>query len=76
MPAAEHQMAGEPIKLFTDELEVELAKHPGKWVAIADRERLLAVGDSVDEVREAARSKGVQEPLVMWLRRAGEILIV
>ena len=76
MPAAEHQMAQEPIKLFTDELDVELLKHPGKWVAIADRARLLAVGDSVEEVREAARSQGVQEPMVMWVRRPDEILIV
>lgn len=76
MPATEHQMAEEPIKLFTDELEVELAKHPGKWVAIGDRDRLLAVGDSAHEVREAAREQGIQEPLVMRLTRPDEILIV
>ena len=76
MPAAEHQMAQEPIKQFTDELEVELAKHPGKWVAIDDHDRLLAVGDSAHEVREAARRQGLQEPLVMWTGSPGEILIV
>jgi hypothetical protein len=43
--------------------------YPGKWVAVKGRE-LLAVGDTIDEVLEGARKKGVANPLVSGIRSA------
>ena len=47
----------ELIRLHTRELEVELWKHAGRWVAIT-RSELIAAGDSADEVLAEAERKG------------------
>ena len=44
-------------------LAAELEGHRGKWVAVY-QDRLIAVGDSAVEVKEAALKNGVTDPLV------------
>lgn len=47
----------EPIRLMTEELQRELWKHPGRWVAIANS-KLIAVGETSTEVLDQAERKG------------------
>ena len=37
---------------------------PGKWVALNNQNKLVAEGDTFDEVYEEAVSRGVKEPFV------------
>ena len=46
------------------ELDQQIQQHVGKWIAIAD-DKIVAVGDSVDEVMEAAKQLGHSSPLVV-----------
>jgi uncharacterized protein DUF5678 len=46
------------------ELDKQIQQHVGKWIAIAD-DKIVAVGDSVDEVMEVARRSGHSSPLVV-----------
>jgi hypothetical protein len=48
---------------LTKALQKELQNHPGKWVAMT-RSKLIAVGDSMGEVQEKARSAGKPEATV------------
>lgn len=48
---------------FTPELERELWKHAGKWVAIVEDE-VIAEGDSLTEVIQKAREAGHREPMI------------
>ena len=45
------------------ELQRELLKHPGEWVAITST-RLLATGKSAKQALKRARRKGVDTPIV------------
>ena len=38
--------------------------HPGKWIAVAYKIGIVAIGDSSSEVEAAARAAGHAEPLV------------
>jgi predicted component of type VI protein secretion system len=46
------------------ELDRQIQQHIGKWVAIADN-RIVAVGDDVQEVMEASAKLGYALPLVV-----------
>jgi len=46
------------------ELDKQIQQHVGKWLAIAD-DKIVAVGDSVDEVMQAAKQLGHASPLVV-----------
>jgi len=46
------------------ELARQIRQHVGKWVAIAD-DRIVAVGDDVQDVMEASRKLGYEMPLVV-----------
>jgi hypothetical protein len=41
----------------------ELEAHKGRWVAVY-QDKIVAVGDSAVEVKEASRSKNITDPLV------------
>jgi hypothetical protein len=43
--------------------------YPGKWIAVKGQE-LVAVGDSLRDVLEESKRKGVTDPLVGGVRRA------
>ena len=43
------------------DVQKELLKHPGKWVALT-RSKILAVGDTADEALEAAHAAGHKDP--------------
>jgi hypothetical protein len=58
------QVLEDPLEHELDpELQKELLTHPGRWVATT-RSELLAVGDTASEVFEAARSQGVEHPVI------------
>jgi len=46
------------------ELDKQIQQHVGKWIAIAD-DKIVAVGDSVDEVMKIAKQLGHPSPLVV-----------
>ena len=46
------------------ELDKQIHQHVGKWLAIVD-DKIVAVGDSVDEVMGAAKQLGHSSPLVV-----------
>lgn len=48
---------------FDPELQKELLKHAGKWVAMT-REQLLAVGDTAAEALAGAKERGVSMPIL------------
>ena len=52
------------------ELQEELLKHPGKWIAM-DRVRILAVGDTPADVLAAARKSGHVHPTLYRVPDAG-----
>jgi hypothetical protein len=49
--------------LFTPELERELWKHPGEWIAIVDQQ-ILVTADSLPGLIQKARDAGHREPLI------------
>lgn len=58
--------------LWVSEHQKELAKHAGKWIAVS-KNKLIAVGDSVNEVMRLAEAKGIQNlPLVTMVPRKDE----
>jgi hypothetical protein len=58
-------MMEEPLELELDpQVQVELAAHPGKWVALT-RSEVLAVGDSVAAVLKQAAARGYDSPILM-----------
>ena len=75
MPAAEHQMAEEPIKLIPDELERETWKYPGKHVAIADG-RIVAVAEFGGDAWLEARRQGYPDPLITFVPREWGIRVL
>lgn len=46
------------------ELDRQIQQHVGKWVAIAD-DKIVAVGDDIEEVMDASRKLGYELPLVV-----------
>ena len=62
--------AWEPVERLSVELEQELLRHPGEWVAMT-HERLLASGDNAVEVLAAARESGVETPILYKVPEAG-----
>ena len=59
---------GPPVPSFQDmvphRILMEACKHPGKWVGVAYKVGIVAIGDSISEVEAAARAAGHAEPLV------------
>ena len=54
--------------LFGPELNAELAKHRGRWVAVdLEKQRVVGAGGSVEEVIEQARAVDVDDPLVFCM---------
>jgi hypothetical protein len=53
------------------ELQDELLKHPGKWVAMSDVE-ILAVADTADEAFERAVAAGQSSPTLYRVPTGGE----
>lgn len=53
----------ESAKTSVSALTAELKKHKGKWVAVF-QDRLVAVGDSPEEVVKLAQEKHVTDPVV------------
>ncbi len=45
------------------DVQAELLKHPGKWVALTST-AIVAIRDSLDEAYTDARAAGVDEPIV------------
>lgn len=41
----------------------QMARHRGRWVAL-DGDRVIAVADTLSEVRSSAREQGIDEPLL------------
>jgi hypothetical protein len=56
--------------VIAPELQRELLKHEGRWVAISDDD-LIAVGDTRNEVAEAAVAQGAERPLLYFVPRDG-----
>lgn len=50
-------------KAPTSDLTRELEKHKGKWVAVF-QDRVVAVGDSPDQVLKEAEAGGITDPVV------------
>ncbi|MBI4771932.1 MAG: hypothetical protein HY784_16340 [Chloroflexi bacterium] len=46
------------------ELDRQIGQYIGKWVAVVE-DKIVAVGDNVGEVMEAARGQGYELPLVV-----------
>jgi len=46
------------------ELDREIQQHVGKWVAVAD-DKIVAVGDDIDQVMEASKKLGYDLPLIV-----------
>ena len=70
MPTAvrdEHEAAE---YVISPELQQELLKHPGKWVAM-DRTRILEIGESPEDVLARARARGHQHPIIYRVLEAG-----
>lgn len=65
----DRQKLEEPLEHEVDpELQEELLKHRGRWVAMT-RAKLLAVGDSPAEVLAAAHEVGCESPILYFVPR-------
>jgi hypothetical protein len=54
----------------------ELEKHPGKWVAVVD-EKIVAAGNTYTEVYREVRKKFPDKmPLITYVPRRGEELLI
>lgn len=56
-------LAGLVPPLWSEDVAKELSEHRGRWVAVAD-DRLVAVADTLPEVRASALEQGIDDPLV------------
>lgn len=66
----------EPLeRVLSEELEAELQLYPGKWVA-ANKEHVVATGETASEVYEAATAAGVETPLLFRVPEPGVIHIL
>jgi hypothetical protein len=70
MAIAERELDRPAERMFSHELEQELLRYAGKWVAVT-HDTLLAVGDSPSEVMAEAQAKGVQVPLIHHVPTSG-----
>jgi hypothetical protein len=58
MTVAERPTIDQPLEYEIDpSVQDELLEHPGKWAALT-RSEVLAIGDTIDEVMEAAEQMG------------------
>lgn len=40
-------------------------KYPNKWLALTDDDKVVCVGETLNEVVKKARSKGIEEPVTI-----------
>lgn len=50
----------------------ELKRYSGKWVALKAEKGIIASGNSVKEVMDVAKKKGIENPLVTKVPRKDE----
>lgn len=60
----------EAVDVLEPTLQKKLLEYPGRWVAMT-RADVLAVGDSLDEVSQAAAERGVSDPILYFVPRDG-----
>ena len=53
----------EPSDHLATQLQQEVLKYPGKWVATTSTS-LVAVGESAKDVYDRARKSGIEQPIV------------
>jgi len=61
----------EPLEQVEPDLQAELAKYAGRWVATT-RTKVVAVGDSPQDVYREARDQGIDIPIVFRVPEAGQ----
>lgn len=58
---------------ISPELQQELLKHPGKWVAMT-RTEIVAIGRSVGDVLLKAKAHGIDDPILYRVPRGQRAL--
>ena len=57
--------------VIAPDLQIELRRHEGKWVAITPTE-LIGEGDSAEEVIRLASERGIADPILYFVPRDGD----